>query len=89
MIKGPGKLLKLITNLQDECDNQSKIILNDFWRHRQLARLTNIVREKNRSSTPTVKLDPKDLDQLLGEITIMHSRYNLYLRFLRRKVAVS
>lgn len=34
------------------------------------------------------KIDPKGLDLLLGEITIMHSRAELYIRFLRRRVKV-
>ena len=33
--------------------------------------------------------DPRDLDTLLGELTLMNARAELYLRFIRRRVAVS
>lgn len=32
------------------------------------------------------KTDPKDLDTLIGEITLMHFRCELYIKFLERKV---
>lgn len=35
------------------------------------------------------KLNPKDIDALIGEITVMHSRAELYSRFMRRKVLVN
>lgn len=34
------------------------------------------------------KLNPKDIDGLLGEITVMHFRAELYVKFMRRKVTV-
>lgn len=34
------------------------------------------------------KLNPKDIDGLLGEITVMHYRAELYVKFMRRKVTV-
>jgi len=34
------------------------------------------------------RLDPKELDLVLGEITIMHSRAELYIRFLKRRIKV-
>ena len=33
-------------------------------------------------------LDPRELDALLGELTIMNARTELYLRFIRRRVTV-
>lgn len=33
--------------------------------------------------------DPRDLDTLLGELTLVNARAELYLRFLRRRVTVS
>lgn len=32
------------------------------------------------------KLNPKDIDSLIGEITVIHSRAELYVKFMRRKV---
>lgn len=34
------------------------------------------------------KLNPKDIDAIIGEITIMHSRVELYFRFMRRRITV-
>ena len=34
-------------------------------------------------------LDPRELDPLLGELTILHARTELYVRFVRRRVVVS
>lgn len=34
------------------------------------------------------KADPKNLDLLLGELTIMHARSELYIRFLKRRIMV-
>lgn len=33
--------------------------------------------------------DPRDLDTLLGELTLVNARAELYLRFIHRRVAVS
>ena len=35
------------------------------------------------------KLNAKDIDSLIGEITIMHSRAELYVKFIKRRCAVS
>ena len=32
--------------------------------------------------------DPRELDPLLGELTILHARTELYVRFVRRRVMV-
>lgn len=79
--------------LQRECDRQSKRILAEFSKHRNLEKIVQQVNEYVRSSNsyskPTDKLDPKKLDLLLGELTIMHSRAELYVRFVRRRVMVN
>jgi len=46
-----------------------------------------MINEYLRKPSPE-RLDPKELDLLLGEITIMHSRAELYIRFLKRRVKV-
>jgi len=35
------------------------------------------------------KLNPKDIDSIIAEITVMHSRIELYFRFMRRRLQVS
>ena len=65
----------------------------EFSRYRHLEKIVQQVNEYMRSSNvyskQTDKLDPKELDLLLGELTIMHSRAELYVRFIRRRVMVS
>ncbi|XP_049774280.1 conserved oligomeric Golgi complex subunit 4 isoform X2 [Schistocerca cancellata] len=93
---GPGKLLTVVTYLQRECDRQTKHVITEFSRSRHLERKIQQVNDLMRSSIGGTssniysksleKLDPKDLDLLLGELTIMHSRAELYVRFIRRRV---
>lgn len=54
-----------------------------------MQQVNEYMRTNNVYSKPTDKLDPKELDLLLGELTIMHSRAELYVRFIRRRVMVS
>lgn len=35
------------------------------------------------------KLNPKDIDSIIAEITVMHSRIELFFRFMRRRLQVS
>jgi COG4 transport protein. len=90
---GPGQLLTVASYLQRECDRQSKRIVAEFSKCRHLEKIVQQVNEYMRSSNvyskQTDKLDPKELDLLLGELTIMHSRAELYVRFIRRRVMVS
>lgn len=53
-----------------------------------MQQVNEYVRSSNVYNKPVDKLDPKELDLLLGELTIMHSRAELYVRFIRRRVMV-
>lgn len=82
--------------MQHECDKQSNLILNEFQRQRMIAKRVAQVQEIERmslnsssSSSNLSGFDPKEIDLLLSEITILHSRYQLYLRFLQRRITVS
>jgi hypothetical protein len=90
---GPGRLLTVASYLQRECDRQSKRIVAEFSKYRHLEKIVQQVKEYVRSSNvynkQTDRLDPKELDLLLGELTIMHSRAELYVRFIRRRIMVS
>lgn len=100
---GPGRLLTVVNALQEECDRQSKLVLNEFRKHRQLDSALAQVADwlKNASSSASSsslsavntahqnRSDPKNLDLLLGELTIMHARAEMYVRFIRRRVQVS
>ncbi|PBC28179.1 Conserved oligomeric Golgi complex subunit [Apis cerana cerana] len=82
---GPGRLLMTISILQKECDRQVKKIIAEFMKHRYISKKVQIVNEHVRKPN-SEKANPKDFDLLLGEITIMHSRAELYIRFLKRRV---
>ncbi|XP_046411279.1 conserved oligomeric Golgi complex subunit 4 [Neodiprion fabricii] len=83
---GPGKLLPTVVILQKECDRQIKKIVREFMVHRNVSKKVHAINELLRKQSAD-KIDPKDLDLLLGEITIMHSRAELYIRFLRRRIS--
>lgn len=82
---GPGRLLMTISILQKECDRQVKKIIAEFMKHRYISKKVQIVNEHVRKPN-SERANPKDFDLLLGEITIMHSRAELYIRFLKRRV---
>ncbi|XP_078036052.1 conserved oligomeric Golgi complex subunit 4 isoform X2 [Augochlora pura] len=82
---GPGKLLMTISILQKECDRQVKKIITEFTKHRCISKKVQMINDHLRK-TSSERADPKEFDLLLGEITIMHSRAELYIRFLRRRV---
>ncbi|CAH0557376.1 unnamed protein product [Brassicogethes aeneus] len=88
---GPGRLLSAITILQKECDTQTKRILNEWSKNRQIGKKTQLISDVSRMSNSSSfskieKIDPKDLDILIGEVTLMHYRSELYIRFIQRKV---
>lgn len=101
---GTGRLHQMVKILQQECDQEVKICLLEFNKGRQIQRRVNQINEyiKSGGSGPsaaghyrkpsggsTDKLNPKDIDSLIGEITIMHSRAELYVKFIKRRVTVS
>ncbi|XP_014217199.2 conserved oligomeric Golgi complex subunit 4 [Copidosoma floridanum] len=81
----PGKLVTCIEILQKECDKQMKKIVSEFMIHRAIPRKTQLINDFSRKQGGE-KIEPKDLDLLLSEVTLMHSRAELYIKFLRRRV---
>lgn len=57
-------------------------------KHRNISKKIQMINDYVRKPN-SERTDPKELDLLLGEITIMHSRAELYIRFLRRRVKVN
>lgn len=91
---GPGRLLSAIIVLQKECDIQMKRILLEWTKTRQISKKIQIIKDINRMSSSSSfskldKIDPKELDIFIGEITLMHFRTELYIKFVQRKVLVS
>lgn len=91
---GPGRLLSVVNILQEECDRQTRRILIEFNKSRQISKkishITEISRMSSSSSFSKIeKMDPKDLDILIGETTIMHARMELYIKFITKKITVT
>lgn len=66
---------------------QVKKIITVFTKQRNITKNVQVINDYLRKPS-SERLDPKELDLLLGEITIMHSRAELYIRFLRRRIKV-
>lgn len=99
---GFGRLVQLFEILQRECDREVKRLINEFHKQRLINRRTQQINDYNKSSgqqtlghfrkpsgSSVEKLNPKDIDGLLGEITVMHARAVLYIRFMKRRINVS
>ncbi|XP_062327709.1 conserved oligomeric Golgi complex subunit 4 [Osmerus eperlanus] len=83
---GPGHLYTLITHLQDECDRQAKNIVDKFIQQRNYHNKFQIVQSSMMKGGATEKIEPRELDPVLMEVTLMNARAELYLRFLRRRM---
>lgn len=98
---GHGYLISLFEILQSECDREVKRLMAEFTKTRQIQRRKQQIIEIQKSTgQPSLghfrkpsggsieKLNPKEIDGLLSEITIMHARAELYIRFMRRRIIV-
>ncbi|KAM9545047.1 conserved oligomeric Golgi complex subunit 4-like isoform 1-T1 [Salvelinus alpinus] len=82
---GPGYLYTLITHLQQECDRQAQKVVDKFIQQRDYHNKFQIVQSSMMKSVPTERIEPRELDPVLLEVTLMNARSELYLRFLRRR----
>ncbi|CAG7837269.1 unnamed protein product [Allacma fusca] len=82
---GPGRMLTVMEYLQKECDFESKQIIEEFRKNREFNKKIQLVASfmSNKSDN---KIDPKDLDLVLSELTLLNARTELYARFVRRRV---
>ncbi|XP_043937253.1 conserved oligomeric Golgi complex subunit 4 isoform X2 [Protopterus annectens] len=83
---GPGRLFTLIKHLQVECDSQADTVVNKFIQHRDYHKKFQQVQSSMRSLSAD-KIEPRELDTVLGEVTIMNARAELYLRFIKRRIS--
>ncbi|XP_058819373.1 conserved oligomeric Golgi complex subunit 4 [Topomyia yanbarensis] len=99
---GAGRLIQVVSILQRECDDEVVQLVQEFNRNRQIGkRVTQIndyIKSSGNASTlghfrntsgggSVDKLNAKDIDALIGEITIIHSRAELYVKFIKRRCA--
>ena len=92
---GPGRLITVMLMIQKECDKQSVKVIEEFKKQRKVPEKVNKVRESlymkaSQLSNPTNlanKIEAKDLDHILGEITLLQARSEMYFKFVRKRVA--
>lgn len=98
---GYGRLIQLFAILQVECDKEVRRLLQEFNKARLINRRKTQINECNKSTGQqglghfrkasggsVDKLNPKDIDSLIGEITMIHARVELFIRFMRRRIQV-
>ncbi|KAJ6639692.1 Conserved oligomeric Golgi complex subunit 4 [Pseudolycoriella hygida] len=96
---GYGLLCFMYPLLQKECDEEVRQLILEFQKNRHIQRritqINDYIRNSGQSSMghfrnpsggSVDKLNPKDIDGLIGEITVMHSRAELYNKFMRRRI---
>lgn len=86
---GPDKMLSLIELLQVECDKESERIIAAFIKTRQYESKAKLVEKFLRNPdkyTSLERMDALELDVVLSEVTLMHTRAKLYWRYLRRRL---
>uniref|UniRef100_A0A2K6FVA4 Conserved oligomeric Golgi complex subunit 4 n=1 Tax=Propithecus coquereli TaxID=379532 RepID=A0A2K6FVA4_PROCO len=84
---GPGKLYTLIKYLQVECDRQVEKVVDKFIRQRDYHQQFRHVQSNLMRNSTTEKIEPRELDPILTEVTLMNARSELYLRFLRKRIS--
>ncbi|XP_035700546.1 conserved oligomeric Golgi complex subunit 4 isoform X2 [Folsomia candida] len=82
---GPGRMLSVMEYIQKECDHQAKMIVDEFRKHRDFIRKIHIVTQYMNQKSET-KIDPKELDLVLSELTLLNARTELYSRFVKKRV---
>jgi len=80
-------MLSVMEYLQKECDFQSKQIVDEFRKQRDFPKKINVVSQYMNQKSE-IKIDPKELDLLLSELTLLNARTELYARFVLRRVTV-
>jgi hypothetical protein len=87
---GHAQMFSLIKNIQEECDVQACKILTRFKQVRRLNAIINACILTNHNhhnhhhhdSSETQKIDPRSLDELLTELTLISARSQLYKSYL-------
>ncbi|RIA99525.1 COG4 transport protein [Glomus cerebriforme] len=95
---GPGKMIRVIERLQEECDKQSKIILHTFCDAKQIQRKLSDIRTYNNAQKRVSVIqrpgqsrevdsmpDPRELDVVLSELAMISARTHLYYRFMESR----
>ncbi|XP_068848859.1 conserved oligomeric Golgi complex subunit 4 isoform X2 [Capricornis sumatraensis] len=84
---GPGRLYTLIKYLQVECDTQVEKVVDKFIKQRDYRQQFRHVQSNLMRNSTSEKIEPRELDPILTEVTLMNARSELYLRFLRKRIS--
>uniref|UniRef100_A0A2K5ECT7 Conserved oligomeric Golgi complex subunit 4 n=1 Tax=Aotus nancymaae TaxID=37293 RepID=A0A2K5ECT7_AOTNA len=84
---GPGRLYTLIKYLQVECDRQVEKVVDKFIKQRDYHQQFRHVQNNLMRNSTTEKIEPRELDPILTEVTLMNARSELYLSFLRKRIS--
>lgn len=100
---GPGTMGKVVERLQVEADVQGALIIDSWTDEKELSRRITQVKSyafsflvqsflATRNGSPDLRqpedIDMKDVDALLGQMSVMLGRWALYVRFLGMKITV-
>uniref|UniRef100_A0A4W3JG28 Conserved oligomeric Golgi complex subunit 4 n=1 Tax=Callorhinchus milii TaxID=7868 RepID=A0A4W3JG28_CALMI len=83
---GPGRLYTLIKYLQVECDRQAEKVVDKFIQQRDYHRKFQQVQSSMMRSSAMDRIESRELDTILTEVTLMNARAELYLRFVKRRI---
>lgn len=97
---GPGYLIVVVRVIQEECDHLSRKILEEFRNETKLQYVAKVVKSTSLQNNPiqisntpsptsnvsTLKLDPRDVDIILNQISLIISRSEVYLNFIVQRV---
>ncbi|ELU05879.1 hypothetical protein CAPTEDRAFT_225425 [Capitella teleta] len=86
---GPGRMFVMMQLLQKECDRQSRKVLIQFRNNREFDEKLQKVQQANMQSKTSLaenRINASDLDRMLSECTLLNTRSELYLRFVKRRI---
>jgi len=76
---GPGRLVTVLTKLQDECDTQAGNIFAEVRRRRGI--------KDKVSKLDTGTVSAREVEGVLGELCLLQARVEMYQRFVRKRCA--
>lgn len=102
LLLGHGKLFNFVSMLQPSCDAQVERAINSFRVQRKFDNIFRRIQQSsslpqkslqttsanpNQVDTSTSdKIDPRELDDFVAEMTLINANCELYLRFIRRRL---
>lgn len=85
---GPDHVFKFLTLLQEHCDAFSDSLLRTYLKTRKIKELLKTMWDTSSDNAAAVdaKPDSKDIDLLVEEVVLILARYDLYSKFVCKRV---